>query len=106
MARRAPERVLDADWGEAGSGPKAAGRSSTQVYPVDVVLRARDRQGLLRDISDVFARDRLNVIGVHTVSRDAQAQMRFTVEVPNIAALNRTLAAVEQIDGVLQCRRV
>jgi hypothetical protein len=32
--------------------------------------------------------------------------MRFTVEVPNIAALNRTLAAVEQIDGVLQCRRV
>jgi GTP pyrophosphokinase len=72
---------------------------------VDVLLRARDRQGLLRDVSEVFARDRLNVTAVQTLSRQGVAQMQFTVEVPGIPQLNRTLAAVRDVDGVIDCRR-
>jgi hypothetical protein len=31
--------------------------------------------------------------------------MQFTVEVPGIPQLNRTLAAVRDVDGVIDCRR-
>ena len=59
MAARAPERVIAVDWG----APRAATRR--RVYPVDVGVEAGDRQGLLRDISEVFAKEKMNVIGVH-----------------------------------------
>ncbi|HVL54870.1 MAG TPA: ACT domain-containing protein, partial [Burkholderiaceae bacterium] len=96
MARRAPERVLPTSWGVPGE---------PRVYPVDVVLRARDRQGLLRDVSDVFARDKLNVIAVQSVSRGHDALMQFTVEVPDIERLNQTLVAVRDVSGVIEARR-
>jgi GTP pyrophosphokinase len=76
-----------------------------RVYPVDVVLRANDRQGLLRDVSDVFSRDRLNVTEVRTRSQSGVAQMQFTIEVTDIAQLDQTLAAVRGVDGVIECRR-
>jgi GTP pyrophosphokinase len=38
-------------------GPPKA-RAQAPVYPVDVAIEAADRQGLLRDISEVFARRR------------------------------------------------
>jgi GTP pyrophosphokinase len=106
MARRAPERVLETGWGDgpASEGPAPRG-ASPAGYPVDVVLRARDRQGLLRDVSEIFARDRLNVVAVQTQSRAGVASMQFTVEVPGIAQLERTLGAMRGVDGVIECRR-
>jgi len=49
---RNPERVIDVRWGERKSGHDAA------VYPVDVAVEAVDRQGLLRDISEVFSKEK------------------------------------------------
>ena len=60
-----PERVIEAEWGQQPEGQ----------FPVDIVVDAQDRQGLLRDISDVFAREKINVIGVNTVSKQGQAHM-------------------------------
>ena len=53
----------------------------------------------------VFARDRMNVTAVQTLSRGGVAQMQFTVEVPGIPELARTLVAVRDVDGVIECRR-
>ena len=105
MARKAPERVLETSWGDWETAARDAKGAARSIYPVDVVLRARDRQGLLRDVSDVFARDRLNVTAVQTLSRDGVAQMQFTVEVPGIPQLARTLKVVRDVDGVIECRR-
>ncbi len=60
MAARQGERVIQVEWGRAQAGPDAA------LYPVDVSVEAADRQGLLRDISDVFAKEKMNVVGVQT----------------------------------------
>jgi GTP pyrophosphokinase len=54
-----------------GLGP--AGRRPGRVYPLDVVVEAADRQGLLRDISEVFAKEKINVTGVNTQSVRATA---------------------------------
>ena len=104
MAARSPERVIAVAWGRpAGDADRAA------VYPVDVVVEANDRQGLLRDISELFAKEKMNVTAVHTQSlKDAgggTAWMTFTVEVADASRLARVLAQVEHIGGVRRARR-
>ena len=100
MAATAPERVIEVEWGRP-SGDRPA------VYPLDVVVEAADRPGLLRDISEVFAKDKVNVTQVHTQSaRDrSSAWMTFTVEAPDTARLATVLAQVRQVPGVRHARR-
>ena len=98
MASRNPERVIDVDWGQ--SKPSAA-----TVYPVDVIIEAADRQGLLRDISEVFTREKTNVIGVQTQSIKDTAWMTFTVEVTDSGRLARVLGLVTEVAGVRRARR-
>ena len=99
LQAREPERVTDVSWGEHATGSRDA------VYPIDVVIDALDRQGLLRDISEVFSRDKLNVIAVKTQSRKGMARMHFTVEVPDIARLRHALRQLAEIGGVSSARR-
>jgi GTP pyrophosphokinase len=102
MATQTPERVIPVAWGEPPSGKQA-------VYPVDVLVEAGDRQGLLRDISEVFAKEKMNVTGVHTQSvkdtRGGTAWMTFTVEVSDAARLAQVLVHVSRVNGVRQARR-
>ena len=102
MAAQAPERAIAVEWGLPRPGGEA-------VYPVDVRIDAADRPGLLRDISEVFARDKVNVTGVHTQSvRDGRgdtAWMTFTVEVADAARLQQVLHQVGRVAGVRSARR-
>jgi len=100
MAARNSERVIDVAWGQ----PKAATVASA-VYPVDVSVEAADRQGLLRDISEVFAREKTNVIGVQTQSVKGTAWMTFTVEVADSGRLSKVLGIVAAVAGVRSARR-
>jgi GTP pyrophosphokinase len=98
LTARAAERVIEVRWGER-KGLDAA------VYPVDVAVEAHDRQGLLRDISEVFAKEKMNVIGVQTQSVKGSAFMTFTVEISDAVALNKVLGAVRGVKGVRNARR-
>ena len=99
LAARTPERVIDVEWGTPKSTTGAA------LYPVDVAVEASDRQGLLRDISEVFAKEKMNVIGVQTQSVKGTAWMTFTVEVLSSAKLNKVLGIVATVKGVRWARR-
>ncbi|WP_244610037.1 RelA/SpoT family protein [Lampropedia puyangensis] len=103
MLETTPERVIDVQWSDAGHAQGAG--ASQSVYPVDIHVEAQDRQGLLRDISDVFTRERTNVIGVQTRSHKSTATMTFTVEIQNATRLQGVLAAVAQVQGVRSARR-
>lgn len=91
-----PERVIDVAWGSEIAGT---------VYPVDLSIRSQDRPGLLRDLSEVFARLRINVVAVNTQSKASIAQMGFTVEVRDGAELARVLAALMEVSGVVSAQR-
>jgi GTP pyrophosphokinase len=95
MAARNPERVISADWGEQAGA----------VYPVDIVVDATDRQGLLRDISDVLSREKINVTAVKTQSRGGLAHMSFVVEVPATGILVRVLSSLREVPGVIRAGR-
>ncbi|WP_410010748.1 RelA/SpoT family protein [Variovorax sp. PAMC26660] len=99
MATRDGERVIDVEWGAAKKG------AEVPVYAVDVSVEAADRQGLLRDISDVFAREKMNVIGVQTQSIKGTAWMTFTVEIADAARLTQVLGVVTAVIGVRSARR-
>jgi len=96
MQAKAPERVIETEWGLAGNDT---------VYPVDLFILAQDRQGLLRDISEVFSREKINVTGVNTQSAKGQARMVFTVEIGATAQLQKALGAIGEVSGVLEARR-
>jgi len=98
MAGHNPERVIEVEWGR----PKA---EEAALYAVDVAVEAADRQGLLRDISDVFAREKMNVIGVQTQSIKGTAWMTFTVEISDAARLTQVLKVVSSVNGVRSSRR-
>jgi GTP pyrophosphokinase len=99
MAARNGERVIEVEW----DAPKEGG--AAQVYPVDVAVEAADRQGLLRDISEVFTKEKMNVIGVQTQSVKGTAWMTFTVEVADSQKLSRVLGIVAEVGGVRSARR-
>jgi GTP pyrophosphokinase len=97
LAVKEPERVIEVEW--------AAQRGEGQVFPVDVSVEASDRQGLLRDISEVFAKEKMNVIGVQTSTVKGTAWMTFTVEVDNASRLAKVLALVGEVSGVRRAKR-
>ena len=97
LAEQAPEKVLDAS---------SAALQEGQVFAVDVEIRAQDRSGLLRDVSDALARHKLNVTAVQTQSRDLEASMRFTLEVKQVNDLPRVLASLGDVKGVLSVTRL
>ena len=95
LSERFPERIIGADWGKRGA----------QAYPVDIVVRGNDRQGLLRDVTETLVREKTNVIAAKTQTRNDIASMYFTVEVEDIDQLRRALSAIEDVRGVLAAAR-
>jgi GTP pyrophosphokinase len=66
---------------------------------------ALDRQGLLKDISEVFSRLKINVTGVKTQSRKGLASMQFTIEIPSTDGLKAAMTALMEVKGVAEARR-
>jgi GTP pyrophosphokinase len=95
MAARNPERVIEADWG----------RQADSVYSTDLRVDASDRQGLLRDISEILSRERINLTAIKTQSRAGSALMSMTVELHGAAALQRTMGLLREVPGVVSVRR-
>lgn len=97
IAGRSPERVIEVEWGKA--------KGEAAVYPVDVAVEAADRQGLLRDISEVFAKEKMNVVGVQSQTVKGTAWMTFTVEIADSQRLGKVLVSVREVNGVRWARR-
>jgi GTP pyrophosphokinase len=95
MRATQPERLISADWG----APR------DEVFPVDIVVEAMDRQGLLRDISEILSREKINVTAANTLTRNMHTRMAFTVEVQSLAVLKRALALVADVAGVTAASR-
>ncbi|MCK0513089.1 RelA/SpoT family protein [Aromatoleum buckelii] len=99
LAKSHPERVIKADWGEQ------AYNNRQSVFPVDIAVQAADRQGLLRDISEVLSREKLNVIAVNTLTKKGTAYMRFTMEVGGVAQVQRAITLIREVPDVIDAQR-
>ncbi|OYY93860.1 MAG: hypothetical protein B7Y41_09165 [Hydrogenophilales bacterium 28-61-23] len=88
-------RLLQAGWGG----------QDQQVFAVDIELMAQDRQGLLKDVGELLAQEKINVVRVNTLSQQDNARMEFTLEVKDIEQLSRFLARAAHLRGVHTARR-
>ncbi len=98
IERKNPDRVIEVTWSHAKVAQALA-------YQVDVSIEAFDRQGLLRDISEVFSKEKMNVVGVQTQSIKEVAWMTFTVEVFDTRKLNKVLGLIAKVKGVRNAKR-
>ena len=94
LAERHPERLIDAQWGDTSGS-----------YTVDMAVSASDRPGLLRDVGDALAREKINVTAMRTQTRNELTFMRFTFDVGDLAQLKRAFAIVRELKGVIRVAR-
>ncbi|KAB2321224.1 bifunctional (p)ppGpp synthetase/guanosine-3',5'-bis(diphosphate) 3'-pyrophosphohydrolase [Betaproteobacteria bacterium SCN1] len=95
LKRANPARRLSAQWA----------LDSGAAFEVDLRVKAFDRQGLLRDISDVIAKEKLDVLRVNTESHGEYADMQMTVRVRELQQLSRLLARLQHVQNVIEAHR-
>ena len=98
LMQRAPERIIKTAWGASSQAEKA-------LFAVEIFVLAIDRQGLLRDISEVYSKLKINVIGVNTLSSKGMATMSFSVEVHQAADIQLALNGLSEVRGVTEVAR-
>ena len=91
------DRLIEVEWGTAGE----------DGYQVDIAIEAYDRSGLLRDITAELANEKINLVGVNTLTdkQDGMARMSLTLEIADISQLSRVLAKIAQLPNVVEARR-
>jgi GTP pyrophosphokinase len=90
------ERIVEVEWGTVA-----------KLYPVQILIEAWDRVGLLRDITTVVTEDKVNMVGVRTVENgDGSVTVHATLETTGIEQLSRLLSRLEIIRGVRAVDRV
>lgn len=90
------ERLINVSW---------TGMSQSS-YLAPIVITARDRQGLLRDIAAVTSELGINVVSVNTPFRSGeQAVIAATLEINDLGQLQRVIARIERIKDVFQVTR-
>ena len=90
LVSQQPERAIEVEWGDTGDA----------LYPIDISIHAQERPNLLRDLSDVFAKLRLNVISVNTQSKRSLTRMIFTIEVRSGEQITRAITALNELQGI------
>ena len=93
---RSVERLIDVEWEAAAQ----------QTYPIAILIEAYDRTGLLSEISNVMADDRINIVAASVnVHKDHRATIQATLEVSSVAQLSRVMAHLEQLKDVYSVQR-
>lgn len=96
---RERERLVRVAWGE----PK-------RTYPVSVRVKAYDRDGLARDVSNLVANEGINMglvqAGVNHDSKLSLAVLDLVLEVKDIDQLTRVLTRIEALPNVMEAHRV
>ncbi len=93
---REVSRLIDVEWEAA----------PTQTYPIAIRVEAYDRTGLLSDITQVVAENKVNILAasVH-VSPDHTAIVAATLQVASVAQLARVMGRIEQLKDVISVQR-
>lgn len=90
-------RLIEVEWGE----------SDARYYPVNLLIHANDRHGLLSDITRTLSDEKVNVIAVNTMSnkKDQTARLAVIIEIRDLQQLTRIMDKISQLRNVIDVRR-
>ncbi len=96
MNEREVTRLIEVEWEAAPA----------QTYPIAIRVEAYDRTGLLSDITQVMADNKVNILAANVgVSPDHTAEVLMTLQVASVAQLAKVMSRVEQLKDVLNVQR-
>lgn len=93
-----PERIIFVKWSE----------TIAKHYPASIKIKAFDRSGLVRDISNVIADEEMTIINLNLDidKKTSSANIALTIEISSLDALSKVLAKISHISGVLEAKKV
>jgi (p)ppGpp synthase/HD superfamily hydrolase len=90
-----PERLVNIDWG------------ATEKHLVDIEIRAQDRPGLLRDVSNVVLAEGVSLASARADGhKDGTAWLKLSLELDSAEQVVRVLGKIDKIPEVLEVRRL
>jgi len=91
------QRFLQVTWGSA----------TREHYMVNILIKAFDRQGLLRDVTLLLSNEKAHVFALQTQTnaQENTTYITLTVEIDGLNSLSRLLTKMDQIPNVLEARR-
>lgn len=94
---RKMSRLIDVAWGV-----------EPEAFPVELEVKALDRKGLLKDITQILAHEHINIVRTHSETNgdDQTVVMRITAEVSDLGQLSSVLDKISQVHNVFSARRV
>ncbi len=99
------ERFIKVNWGQAASAGNGMGDVKASYYPVQVMVLAFDREGLMRDIGGVAADLQINISNVNVNTGHNMARFMVTLQVENTAQLADVMAHIEKLPNVIEVVR-
>ena len=92
------DRLIEVEWGDD---------DASRRWKVDIMLDAFDRPGLLRDATTVLAEEDVNVIraDVEDTGEPPRVRLGLTVQIRDMAQLNRSLQRLVHLPNVLDAVR-
>lgn len=90
-------RLIEVEWGEG----------DVRNYPVNLLIRANDRHGLLSDITKTLSDDKINVVAVNTMSdkKEQSARMSVTIEIRDLQQLTQIMDRIARLRNVIDVSR-
>jgi len=93
---REVSRLIEVEWEAAPS----------QTYPIAIRVEAYDRTGLLSDITQVVAENKVNILAAHVgVTADHSAVVTATLQVASVSQLARVMSRIETLKDVISVQR-
>jgi guanosine-3',5'-bis(diphosphate) 3'-pyrophosphohydrolase len=89
------ERLIMVSWGEPHN-----------TYPVNVVVKAYDRQGLMNDIFLILGNEDVNLVDFDLKILHGLATISMVLEVGDISQLSRVLTRIESLPNVMEAHRL
>ena len=92
-----PERTLQVDW--------TAGDS--ELLGVELIVAATDRRGLVRDVTDLVAQERLSIQAMTTTTEpdSGTAELRLTLGIRDLEQLGKLMKRLTDVPSVHRVRR-
>src|SRR5687767_7147003 len=96
LNEREISRLIDVEWEAAPA----------QTYPIAIRVEAYDRTGLLNDITQVVAENKVNIVAAAVnVNPDHTAVVTATLQVASVSQLARVMGRIEGLKDVLSVQR-
>ncbi|MGH8558504.1 MAG: RelA/SpoT family protein [Methylococcales bacterium] len=96
LPERKQNRLIKVDWGD-----------NPQARTVDVLVRAMDRSGLLRDVTQILANEQIHIRKATSRPnpKDHTVNIKVTLEVVDSEQLTRTLEKINRLPHILEAGR-